>query len=218
MVAAVLESAGYYYQSHILDQMGGAFTGSLGGFIYLIGVAVTIFAVAIRGGYRFGAWLLIGPPLFFSMVVPRSPVDHVSWKFAQEARNDEKVQKELGKMGSGLSGPANVSTLFARYTELIANTMQEMVKIINGQKTETDKWFIIRAQLMSRLYGTNAEHPYLQTLINHSLNRTCGDYVAAARIINDARPTEAEKRRAEEAMKLYETQRHSPRMSGSTNG
>ena len=64
MVGAVLETVGYHYQSYLLDQMTDVFTGSLGGFIYLVGVAVTIFAVAIRGGYRFGPWLLIGPPLF----------------------------------------------------------------------------------------------------------------------------------------------------------
>src|SRR5262245_41929301 len=130
MVAAVLESAGYYFQAHILDELGGAFTGSLGGFLFLIGVAVTVFAVAIRGGYRYGAWLLIGPPLFFAMVLPRTSIQHVQWKFADQDRDNSLVDRKLSEMDGVPNGDARVSTLFARYVELISKTMQAMVKVI----------------------------------------------------------------------------------------
>lgn len=209
MVAAVLESAGYHYQSHILDEMTPAFTGSLGGLIYLVGVAVTIFAVAIRGGYRFGPWLLIGPPLFFSMVLPRSEIDHVQWKFGQQERDEDgRVPEEVAKLNGEGGGAARVSTMFAKYTKLVSGTVQEMVKVINKDKTDTDKWFIIRAQLLSRLYGRNSGNGNLQQLIEYSLFKTCGDYVAAARELDDPRLSERAKKGAEERMQGYDTVYH----------
>jgi len=178
MVAAVLETAGYYYQSQILDQLGSAFTGSLGGFIYAIGVVTTVFAVAVRGGYRFGPWLLIGPPLFFSMVIPRTQADNALWQFAGQDRFQNKVDDEVARLVP--PGGAEVSTLFAKYDRLVSRTVQEFVKVINRDKPETDKWFIFKGQLLSRIYSRNADNPGLQQLIQHGLLYQCGEVVQAA--------------------------------------
>jgi len=208
MVAAVLETAGYHYQSFILDNFTSAFQGSLGGFVYLVGVAVTIFAVAIRGGYRYGPWLLIGPPLFFSAVLPRTDVNFVTWKFAQQDRNNARVAREVDRVLDGNNQPARVSTLFAKYTKLVSGTTQEMVKVINNKKTETDKWFILKGQLLSRFYARNAENPGLQQLIQYGLLRLCGEKVAAAKIVRDLRLPERERKAADEEMQRYDKDRY----------
>ncbi len=178
MVAAVLETAGYYYQSQILDQLGEAFTGSLGGLIYAVGVAATVFAVAIRGGYKFGPWLLIGPPLFFSMVVPRTAADNTLWQFAGQPRDQNQVQAEVARLVP--PGDAEVSTLFAKYNRLVSRTVQEMVRVINREKTQSDKWFIYKGQLLSQVYSRNVDNPGLQQLIQHSLLYDCAEFVQAA--------------------------------------
>ncbi len=114
-MAAVLETAGYHYQAYVLENLRAPLVGSIGGFVYLIGVIVAIFYTAMRGGYKFGPWLLIGPPLFFAMVKPTEPVKSVLWQFATQGRDQARVEAEYQKIdpiGSGRD--ANVSKIFAR--------------------------------------------------------------------------------------------------------
>jgi hypothetical protein len=182
MVAAALETVGHYYQAHILDSLAEPFRGSLGGFIYLVGIAVAVFSVAVRGSYKFGPWLLIGPPLFFSAVFPRMTIGPVQWKFANQDRDQGRVNEEVERMMPKKAGDANVSKLFARYDEIISATVQKTVEIFNNHKTETDKTFILKAQLLSRVAGNHVEDPQFGALIGHALLNQCGAIVAAAKI------------------------------------
>lgn len=185
MVASVLETAGYHYQAHVLDSLSGPFHGSLGGFIYLVGVAIAVFSVAVQGGYKFGPWLLIGPPLFFASVVPRADIGSAEWRFANQPREQEQVEKKVKDMMPSYPTTASVSKLFARYNKLVSATIQETVRLFNQEKDQTDKTFIMKAQLLSRVFAKRVDDPGLHELIQHALMGQCGRIVTAAKIVLD---------------------------------
>lgn len=191
LVSAVFESLGYQYQAYLIDNFEQAFKGPLGGLVFLIGIIAAIFSVAIRGNYKLTTWLLIGPPLFFAAVMKRAPAAEVEWRFAKQAREQEEVQNILADMNaegfavfSSAQG-ANVSKLFQHYNHLISESSQEIVKIINGTRRNTDRWFINKGRMLAALYSSSVQFPGLHQLINWGMMGECRDVVEAARIIAD---------------------------------
>ncbi len=211
LMAAVLETAGYHYQAYVLQNLEAPFSGadasmlgSIGGFVYLIGVIVAVFFTAIRGGYKFGPWLLIGPPLFFAMVKPTEPVRSVLWRFATQGRDQAKVEEEYRRIDPQGSGrEANVSKVFAHYNKLVSETVQEIVKVINRNKTQTDRWFVLRAQLLGQMNTHLVETPGLKQLIQHALFSNCGALVTAAQVVLDVNSSQARRSAAGEELKKY---------------
>lgn len=185
MVAAVLESAGYYYQQVVLDDLTPAFKGSLGALVFLVGLVVAIFSVAVRGSYKFTAWLLLGPPLFFAAVLPRADIGNAKWEYAKMGRPQGWVDEEVSRVLESGSGSYSVSKLFQRYNELVSETVQEIVKIINKGKTESDRTMILKGQLLSMMMSRQIQNPFLTQLINQGLLGQCADVVNAAKEILD---------------------------------
>lgn len=184
LIGAVLESVGYHYQSHVLDALQAPFQDDVGGFIYLIGIVLAVCHVAIRGEFKLAPWLLIGPPLFFSVVLVRDPVNNARWVFGRDPRNqgavDHQVQELLASQGEAAGGQARVSRLFARYTDLISKTVQEIVGVINDGRDKTDLWFVLKAELFARMYAKGADTTGLTRLIYHGLGNECGRVIELA--------------------------------------
>src|SRR5262245_14717875 len=118
MMAAVLETAGYIYQDHMLTDLEKAMGGLLGGFIFLIGIVIALTHTAVRGSFKLAPWLLIGPPMFFAAVLPRTQIDEVQWRFGQQARNQSKVSSRVTVMTGKGAANVRVSKLFERYVRL----------------------------------------------------------------------------------------------------
>ncbi len=213
MVSAVFETLGYRYQSYLIDTLSSSFQGELGGLIYLVGVVAAIFAAAAWGHYKMGAWLLIGPPLFFVAVLTRSQVQDARWVFAKMPRDQSQVNREvqnaLALMGSGggfnglavaggtANTGANVSTLFARYNHLVSVTIQEMMRTINRNKPSTDRMFIVRAQLLANLYTQSIDDPGFLEVVQHAMMGSCRRTLENVRIVDSPLSSPAQRRAAQ---------------------
>lgn len=201
MIAAVLETGGYIFQSFILDELTPVLKGSVGGFIYLLGVVACLFAFAIRGSFKLTPWLLIGPALFFSVILPRTKVENARWQFAKQERREsyvkEGVKRFVEAYNNGNSGKMEVSTLFSKFNKMISLTIQEIVAVLNKRTKNSDKMFIFRSQMFSRLYSTNVEDPGFKDLIKAALFGHCAKIVNDAQVIKNDLSGPAQKQIAE---------------------
>ncbi|HQH29066.1 MAG TPA: hypothetical protein PLP17_16855, partial [Oligoflexia bacterium] len=151
LVGAILESAGYHYQSYLLDVLKNPLENEVGGLIYLLGIAVAVFYTATQGGFKMTAYLMIGPPLFFAVIKVRGPIDDAKWEFGKSARNQAQVQEGVQKVAPN-SGQANVSKLFGRYVQLVGTVNNEIINRLNKGRSGTDLWFVMKAELFTRIH------------------------------------------------------------------
>ncbi|MCB0321987.1 MAG: hypothetical protein KDD69_00390 [Bdellovibrionales bacterium] len=188
MIGAILESVGYHYQSAVLDSLSAPFENELGGLIYLVGVALAVGAAATQGGYKLGVWLLIGPPLFFSVIQPRDQMPNAQWAFGKEGRDATEVNaqvRNLTAQSTAGGGQANVSKVFKRYVEMISATNSEIVSLMARNRNKADLWFVVRAELFGLLHTGQVEDPGLKRLLHYSLLGECQKAIDAGRTIDD---------------------------------
>ncbi len=189
LVAATLESVGYEYQSIILDRLTDPLTNEIGGLVYLFGIALAVLMTATQGRYKMGAWLLIGPPLFFATIMPRTAIDNASWRFGRQDRNNELVEREKNEILDNVEREEGdnprVSRLFSVFINLVSATQQEMVNIISRTREDADLALVARAELFSQLHADNFREPGLVTLFHRAMLNDCGNALDYARAAND---------------------------------
>ncbi len=198
MMSAVLESAGYIFQARLLDDLTEAFTGSLGGFIFLIGVVVALTAFAVKGSFKLAPWLIIGPPMFFAVILPRSGIPEAQWRFGQQVRNQGKVTQELRRLTGQGGAEIQVSKLFARYVHLVSESVQEIIRRINKVGTKADRTLIFRGDMLSQVYTARADNTAFFAFLHQAFFHGCRDLINAAALVENPEftPTEtAEARR-----------------------
>ncbi len=197
MVAAVLETGGFIFQSFVLDELGPSLKGNVGGFIYLIGIVIALYNFTVRGSYRLVSWLLIGPPLFFSVILPRTHTENARWQFAKEDRDQSYVDAGVRRMyeahNPGGAGRKDVSTLFAKYNKMISLTVQEIVAIINHRQKDRDKMFIFRGQLYGKLYSSYVDDTAFKDFIQAAMFGACSKFVKAGRVLKNDQSTATQK-------------------------
>lgn len=201
MVAAVLETGGFIFQSFVLDELTPSLKGSVGGFIYLIGIVLALFNFAVKGNYRLVSWLLIGPPMFFSVILPRTATENARWQFAKEDRTqsyvDAGVRRMYEKDNPGDAGKKEVSTLFAKYNKMVSLTIQEIIAVINHRQKDRDKMFIFRGQLYGKLYSSYVEDTAFKDFIQAGMFGACADFVKAARVLKNDQSTATQRQLAQ---------------------
>lgn len=183
LVGAVLESVGYYYQSAILDALAAPFANEVGGLIYLVGVLVAVFTAATQGSFKMTTWLLIGPPIFFAVVQPRSVIPDARWEFGLNERNSAEVSEgvqEIINAAQNGNAQANVSTVFRRYVEMISQSMREVVGLIVKNRTGGDRALVLRGELYSLLHTAKIGDKNLSLLMHQSLLGDCGQVIDLA--------------------------------------
>ena len=192
-MAAVLETAGYIYQARILADLKSAFEGSLGGFVFLVGIVVAITTFAVKGAFKQLAWLLIGPPMFFAVILPTSTIDSAQWRFGNQDRNQSKVLREVtdvtGQQGSNIQ----VSKLFARYVKLIGATQKEMITRLNRQGRDLDRTLVFRGDLLSMIYSAHIDDDAFYGYLHDGFFHQCRMYINAAAIAENPQYTAAER-------------------------
>ena len=190
LVAATLESVGYEYQSIILDRLTNPLTNEIGGLVYLFGIALAVLMTATQGKYKMGAWLLIGPPIFFATILPRTEIGNATWRFGRQDRNQEIVEREKREVLEDhterlVRGQPRVSTLFSTFVGVISATQQEMVHIITRNRNEADLALVARAELYSQLHSDSFRDPGLVNLFHRAMLNECGDALDYARARQD---------------------------------
>lgn len=185
LVGAVLESAGYIYQANLLDSLGGPLKDEIGALIYLLGVAIVIVQFTVLKSAKMAPWLLIGPSLFFAVILDRSNLDQARWSFGSNERNQGDVTTGVKKVTDGVSGGANVSTVFKRYVNMISEVNRAVVDTINGVQIENDLWFIVKGQLFGAMTAFKEEDAGLLGLIHYGLTGHCYKVIQDARAVNN---------------------------------
>lgn len=190
LICAVLESAGYFWQAAVLDAMRDPFKQELGGLVYLVGLVTALVYTATQGGYKLGAWLLIGPPLFFAAVLDRQTIGNAEWMYGKSGRDQGKVEEQTQNLTKS-SGSYNVSRLFARYIGVVSAVNREVVDTISKHRKMTDYWFLSKAELFGVLHMEREISPGLKELLHHTLIGECRPVIEAARAVNQTSVSEA---------------------------
>lgn len=203
LVAAALETVGYYYQSILMDALSRGVAGSqsafvsLGALFFVIGAIVALVNVIALGKYKFSAWLLIGPVLFYACVFSRVETSGSAWKFGGEERSSElleaRVEDTLGREGDKGEGQntedykPKVAGVFAWYNKIISSTVGQIVKVINGNKSRVDTSFFVRTQMYNALGGSLVEDPGLNELVHEAFFGQCRKQIEYGRKMRDLR-------------------------------
>lgn len=185
LVGAILESAGYIYQANLLDSLGGPLKDEIGALIYLLGVAIVIVQFTVLKSAKMAPWLLIGPSLFFAVILDRSNIDQARWSFGSNERSQGDVTTGVQKVTDGVSGGANVSTVFKRYVNMISEVNRAIVDTINGVQIENDLWFIVKGQLFGAMTAYREEDAGLLGLIHYGLAGHCFNVIQDARAVRN---------------------------------
>lgn len=188
LAAAALETAGYYYQSFLLDAYMGPMEGALGSLIYIIGALVGLIVFLGMGNYKFAAWFFLGPGLFFSAVAPRTDAPGVDWVWGSEQRNSVEAKNSAEGMAADDRGLTNVqgytpriSSLFGWYNKLISTSVREIVGTINSGRTKSDVRFLMRAELFSNLKTSYIQDPEFKQVLHVAMLGQCREAMEAGR-------------------------------------
>ncbi|HMO17896.1 MAG TPA: hypothetical protein PKA63_05985 [Oligoflexia bacterium] len=184
LVSSILESAGYIYQSSILDTLGDPFRNEIGGLVYLIGIVVVVFQLAILKQSKLAMWLLIGPALFLAVIQDRAQMDNAKWSFGTRERDQGAVSAGVSEVAEGQAG-ANTSKVFNRYVMMVSAVVRAMVDTISRNQIENDMWFITKGQLAGLTSTYQSDEEGLRQLIHYALLGECQEALEAARTAND---------------------------------
>lgn len=185
LISAALESAGYFYQSWILDSLLQHMEGSIGGLLYIVGLIFAIMSVAVLGNYRFALWLLFGPGIFLQVIGSRVESRGTSWTFGNEARDEGErnnaVQQILEGAADNADVSARVNSLFAYYNRLVSKSVRSVVATMNAGREKQDGAFLVRGETYAQLTSVQLEEPHFRELIGLGLLRECREGIEAAR-------------------------------------
>ena len=196
LMAAVLETVGYYYQSFILDHMSMPFQSSIGGLLYTVAGIITVLSFAVYGNFRFGLWMLLGPSLFLAMIIPRTETNGAGWIFANiqqdQAQVDRQVQNVIGEYGVGgavdpdnlnrpIDEPARVSALFGVFSRMVSQTTQSITEVLVSEKRGVNHHFIMRAELFASLFSSRVDDSDFRELLHLAFLRGCRQVVEQGR-------------------------------------
>ena len=185
LVGAILESAGYIYQSSILDTLSEPLKNEIGALVYLVGICVVVTQIAVLKSSKLAPWLLIGPTIFFVVLNDRTVIPNARWSFGTHERDQGRVEQGLPDVvGAGVK-QARVSRVFKRYVDTVSTSVRAMVDKISDQQIKDDLWLITKGQLFGLVTSFQEEDVGLRQLIHHSLINKCYLAIQAARAVDD---------------------------------
>ncbi|MFN8391025.1 MAG: hypothetical protein U0136_12110 [Bdellovibrionota bacterium] len=181
LIGASMETAGHHTQSQLLQlfEKGseyGDFGLHLVGLLYLISIIGALITLASGGNYRFGLWLLLGPPLFFFLVNVRTASQGVQWQFGSRIGPQEKVQKGV----RGISGPSpgNVALFFNQWDKLVSGIVQGTIELIHVTENGSDLDFLNKTERYMSMFGIQSLDPRLKGFVKSTLVNRCADYIS----------------------------------------
>ena len=177
LMAAALQTAGVYAQASILQNFREALT-ALAGLCYLVSVCLAVSSVAIYGSYRRAPYLLIGPALFYYVIlttasvngttvrvgtrtVPGSVQDQI--RFLREWVHNERYEQD-----------AQVSRLFLIVDNLVSAVVQDVVAVIVDSGRSEDMVLKARERVFSWILLSTPADPSVIRLVSVGVMGWCG--------------------------------------------
>ena len=179
LIGAAMETAGHHTQSQMLEIVAGPGGMKIAALLYLIAILGALISLASGGSYRFGIWLLIGPPLFFYLINVRAPSDGVQWRFGQRIHPNTEVEKGTRGVGGGEGGPGNVSAFFLAWDKLTSGIVQGLIEMTHLTDNGSDLDFVSKTDRYMQMFDDDTVDPLLKGFINATLVNRCSDFIAA---------------------------------------
>lgn len=210
-IAAVLQTAGLYGQSQILENFAPVL-GSVGALVYVWCVIGAIASVALFGNYRQAAYLLMGPALFWWMLENTQPVTATAHQFGdRQSENDAENQiafLEDSTEAGRFQEQARVSQFFVFYDNLVSSVVQEIVRFLVDTENKDDLIFVARERVLTRLLRQKGTEPNFLSLMNISLIGECARELQLSLDISRPPLSNAEPGTAEYAEKQLKLDRY----------
>ena len=189
LVAASLETAGMRIQSRMLDLVNGVDGQQLAGLLFLFAIATAIITLAVGGNYKWGRYLLVGPPLFFFCTTVRVQTDGTKWQFGNAAFPPNLIATALrGVMdfaGAG-GGNSNVASFFQLWNLFMTDVTQTLVKLPNLTSDNSHMNFITKVEKYMTFWDFNyINDENIRSLIRLTMISECADFYQMRRIIAD---------------------------------
>jgi hypothetical protein len=193
LVAASMETAGHYTQSQLLDVFAGPFGMHLGALLYLIAIIISLVSLASGGSYRFGIWLLIGPPLFFFLVNVRTPSDGVQWRFGARDHDQSEVLRGVRGLTGQNGSSGNISLFFSTWDKLVSGVVQGFVELLHLTDKGSDLDFLNKTETYMRLFGKDVQDPRVKGFVGLALSNRCADFIALKKKVSNPQTPQNQK-------------------------
>jgi|GEM_PF-6867009 len=181
-IGAVLETAGLYALSDILTTFAAYFF-AIAIFAYVVSVLASFFSGAVYGQFSNAVYLLIGPALFYFLLMYR--VDTVGAKYQFGVREMEKDhEKQMAVLNKDedpiYQNPAKVPFFLARFDMFVSKIAKGLEAYFVDTANRSDLISAGRERMLSRLWSAKGRNPQFYELLHLSLMGECGDYVNAS--------------------------------------
>ncbi|MBL7662192.1 conjugal transfer protein TraG N-terminal domain-containing protein [bacterium] len=182
MVASALETAGYYYQSYVLDSFSSTIMGPLGAIAFIVAGILAITQYVVAGEYKAFLWFVVGPGLLAAVILTREPTTGSNWIFGDEARDQAEKNEVIQSITTiDNTNTPKVSSFFAWYNNLTSELVRSIVTKLVEQRQKADMTFVARTQLLQTAVTQSISDPRLSSMIHAGLWGHCGELAKAAR-------------------------------------
>ena len=197
LVGAGLATAGQYAQSVLLDAMENRFVNQVGFLFFLLAAVSAIFTLVITGKAGSAVWLLLAPPIVFTLLFVRIESGGTQWKFGDRVHDRSAVKASLqGLYGNGASvvtsgiaeKPIRVSVFFAKWDGVTSGITNSFIRLLNLIEPSSDQLFVNRTERFMSLFGVAIPDREVAQLLQSVLYPKCGDWISIQQSI--ANPTE----------------------------
>lgn len=179
IIGAVLETAGYVAQSHILQDFGEFFQGA-GALFYTAAAIGGIISVALFGSYRMAQYLLLGPAIFWWLVGSTTTTQPVQYRLGGGEPLDVSPAFVGPLEGYLPQGEIKVSTFFKWYTTLINDLTREIADAILQHENDEDLLFLARNQVLDLVVHARPQKEQLFNMLKESLFGACQPMMSTA--------------------------------------
>ena len=171
LIAAALETAGYYAQEAVLEELSGMIM-ELATLYFIVAVFVVIFSIMLKGRFESLSWLFIGPAIFYLLIFVRTDSSGAEWQFGNFSDKEDGLNKIASLVPEGKE--ARVSWVFDRYNQFLSGTFRSIITVItNSESLRAQAKFTARQKIFHDLYSADHTDSSLQTFIIHGLNVKC---------------------------------------------
>lgn len=188
LVAAVLQTAGLYGQSDVLLFYKEALQ-SLAGLLYIFAIAGALTSAAVFGNYRNATYFLIGPLLFYGLIVGVTTAKPTSVQVGMRVeKGSEPLQQQLLSAyleeGSKIyTRELKLSWFFVMFDNLVTNVTQNIVSVLIDEENRADIVKIARERGLVEILGVQNTDRNLAELASVAIAGECSgvmrNYLAA---------------------------------------
>ncbi len=183
LIGAALETAGYQTQSQILNTFELTLSSHIGGLLYLLAIIAALITISIGGSYRYGLWLLVGPPLFFFLTQVREPIAEANWQIGDNVHAESKPRIIQGSAEIG-DPERRVSVFFKAWNRLTTDIIQELIRLLHLTEKGSDLDFLNKTDLYLGIWNNLTIDPSLKGFVNLALVNKCAPYFYLQREVN----------------------------------